>query len=75
MRRRISLATLLATLLFAALLSVASAQGAPPSCEGKNKKKCEVPEVPWALALPATGVVLAAGYYLVERRRGSLSAL
>ncbi len=74
MRRRLTLASLLATFLFATLLSVGSAQGAPPSCTGKDKKKCEVPEVPWALALPAVGVAMAAGYYLVQRRRDLPSA-
>ena len=38
-------------------------------CKGKNKKECEVPEVPWTFVLPVASVGLAAGYYLVQRRR------
>ena len=61
-------ATLLATALFATSLGVASAD----KCDGKKKKGCEVPEVPYGAILPAATMAGVAGFYFVQRRRSAL---
>lgn len=63
------LAVLIAAVLFASFGVTADAARNDNACKGKNKKKCEVPEVPWTLVLPVASVGIAAGYYLVQRRR------
>lgn len=58
-------AAVLSVFLFASALSMASAHHKP--CHPKSA--CEVPEVPWALVLPAGSVGLAGAYYVVGRLR------
>lgn len=58
-------AAVLTVVLFASAMSVASAHHQP--CHPKSA--CEVPEVPWALVLPASSVGLAGAYYLIGRFR------
>jgi|GEM_PF-7041486 len=58
-------AAVLSAFLFASALGMASAHHQP--CHPKSA--CEVPEVPWALVLPAGSVGLAGAYYLVGRLR------
>ena len=68
------LGLLVASVLFAGVIDVASA-GSKNNCKGKNasRPECQVPEVPWTLVLPAAGAVLASGYYLIQRRRSASS--
>jgi hypothetical protein len=70
---RALVAVALAAVLFSATLTVASAHHRPDhqeNCQGQGAKACEIPEVPWAAALPAAGIAVLAGYYLIQRRRG-----
>lgn len=66
-------AVLVATLLVAVLafsFQTAEAGGKADPCKGKNPPpECQVPEVPWTMVLPLAAVAIAAGYYLVQRRR------
>jgi len=66
--RSLLMALLLMAVLFASAPDLVSAQG-KNACKGKNKKNCEVPEVPWTLVLPIATAAIAGGYYLVQRRR------
>lgn len=63
------LAFLFIAIVFASMGVTAEAARNENACQGKNKKECEVPEVPWTLVLPVASVGLAAGYYLVQRLR------
>ncbi len=67
--RAIILAILIVGICFASVSAPASAGKKDDPCKGKNKKNCEVPEVPWTLILPTASVAIAASYYLVQRRR------
>jgi cytochrome bd-type quinol oxidase subunit 2 len=72
MRTRLRAAVLVflfVAIVFASMGTTAEAARNENACEGKNKKECEVPEVPWTLVLPVASVGLAAAYYLVQRRR------
>ncbi|TAK77727.1 MAG: hypothetical protein EPO16_04970 [Dehalococcoidia bacterium] len=60
-------AALLAAALFGTTASVAF--GEEGDCNGKKKRGCEVPEVPYTALLPAVTMAGAAGFYLVQRRR------
>lgn len=61
-------ATLLAATLFSTVLGVASADN---ECNGKKKRGCEVPEVPYSAILPAATMAGITGFYFVQRRRGT----
>jgi hypothetical protein len=77
----VKIRALLLALLFAAVLAAAPAtaiadhrpghEGGPDECSGKNKRACEIPEVPVAAALPLAGAAIIAGYMLVQRRRAA----
>lgn len=60
-------ATVLAASLFISITGVASAD----NCDGKKKKGCEVPEVPYSAILPAATMAGITGFYLIQRRRGT----
>ncbi len=61
-------AALLAATLFTTALGVASADN---ECNGKKKRGCEVPEVPYSAILPAATMAGITGFYFVQRRRGA----
>lgn len=63
--RGLMMALVLTVALLASVTSFASAHHR----ECHPKSACEVPEVPWALVLPAGSVGLAGAYYLVSRVR------
>lgn len=72
-------AVLMATALFASAGGVALADHVPghtndERCQGKSKKGCEVPEVPYTAILPAAAMAGAAGFYLIQRRRSATRA-
>lgn len=60
---------LFVAIVFASMGATAEAARNEDACKGKNKKQCEVPEVPWTLVLPVASVGLATGYYLLQRHR------
>lgn len=64
---------LLAAALFASAAGIASADD-DRDCQGKAKKGCEIPEVPYSAILPAATMAGVAGFYLVERRRSTMRA-
>lgn len=66
--RAVLLAAVLVAVMFASFGSTADAARNDNACKGKNKKQCEVPEVPWTLVLPAASLGIAGTYYLVQRR-------
>ena len=68
--RRAAHATLLAAALFSTAVGVAAAE----ECDGKKKRGCEVPEVPYSAILPAATMAGVAGFYFVQRRRSALHA-
>ena len=61
-------AALLAVTLFSMAFGVASADN---ECNGKKKKGCEVPEVPYSAILPAATMAGITGFYFVQRRRST----
>lgn len=70
-------AALVAAALFASSGGVALAGHIPghdEACQGKSKKGCEVPEVPYTAILPAAAMAGAAGFYFVQRRRSAVRA-
>jgi len=66
-------AALLALVLFSATAGVALGDDDRDRdrdrCEGKRKRGCQVPEVPYSAILPAATMAGAAGFYFVQRRR------
>ena len=63
------LVLVMVAIMFASMGATAEAARDENACEGKNKKECEVPEVPWTLVLPVASIGLAGGYYMLQRRR------
>lgn len=73
--RSLVAALLVAAILFGTFSAPAFAGANENACKGKDKKKCEISEVPWTLVLPAASIGIAATYYLIERRRTDDGAL
>ena len=66
--RAVAMALLVVVVVFASMPGTMEA-AKDDACKGKKKKECEIPEVPWTMALPVAAVGLTAGYYLLQRKR------
>ena len=63
------LVLVMVAIMFASMGATAEAARDENACEGKNKKECEVPEVPWTLVLPVASIGLAGAGACSSRRR------